>query len=81
MGEQDNRVAKRTHSLFVDNLKVHQESHNALKNVNEINVQASHETEPAMECQSVRKSYSKWEDGERKRSSGAGGKNEDHGPR
>ena len=44
MGEQDNRVAKRTHSLFVDNLKVYQESHNALINVNEIIVQASHET-------------------------------------
>ena len=44
MGEQDNRVAKRTHSLFVDNLKVYQERHNALINVNEIIVQASHET-------------------------------------
>ena len=35
---------KRKHSLFVDNLKVCQESHIALKNVNEIIVQASHDT-------------------------------------
>ena len=27
---------KRTHSLFIDNLEVYQEGHNALKNVNEI---------------------------------------------
>ena len=44
MGEPGNRIAKRTHSLFVDDLKVYQESHNALKNVNEIIVQASHDT-------------------------------------
>ena len=44
MGEPGNRIMKRTHSLFVDNLKVCQESHNALKNVNEIIVQASHDT-------------------------------------
>ena len=39
-----NRVVKRTHSLFVDDLKVYQESHKALKIVNEIIVQASHDT-------------------------------------
>ena len=44
MGEPGNRVVKRTHSLFVDNLKVYQESHNALKIVNETIVQASHDT-------------------------------------
>ena len=33
---------KRTHSVFVDDLKVYQESHHALKYVNEIIVQASH---------------------------------------
>ena len=44
MGESGNYIVKRTHSLFVDNLKVYQESHNALKNVNEIIVQASHDT-------------------------------------
>ena len=44
MGESGNRVVKRTHSLFVDNLKVYQESHNALKIVNETIVQASHDT-------------------------------------
>ena len=44
MGEPGNRAMKRTHSLFVDNLKVYQESHQALKIVNEIIVQASHDT-------------------------------------
>jgi hypothetical protein len=44
MGESGNRVVKRTHNLFVDDLKVYQESHNTLKVVNEIIVQASHDT-------------------------------------
>ena len=44
MGEPDNRIMKRTLSLFVDNLKVYQESHNALKNINEIILQASYDT-------------------------------------
>ena len=44
MGESGNRVVKRTHNLFVDDLKVYQESHQALKIVNEIIVQASHVT-------------------------------------
>ena len=44
MGEPGNRNVKRTHSLFVDDLKVYQESHKALKNVNEMIVQASHDT-------------------------------------
>ena len=34
MGEPGNRVVKRTHSLFVDDLKAYQESHKALKIVN-----------------------------------------------
>ena len=44
MGEPGNGIVKRIHSLFVDDLKVYQESHNALKNVSEIIVQASHDT-------------------------------------
>ena len=44
MGEPGNRVIKQTHSLFVDDLKVYQESHEALEIVNEIIVQASHDT-------------------------------------
>ena len=44
MGEPGNCIVKRTHSLFVEDLKVYQESHNALKIVNEIIVQASHDT-------------------------------------
>ena len=35
---------KRTQNLFVDDLKVYQESHSALKNVSEIIVQSSHDT-------------------------------------
>ena len=38
------RDIKRTHSFFVDNLKQYQENHKALKDVNEIIVQASHDT-------------------------------------
>ena len=34
MGEPGNRIVKRTHSLFVNDLKVYQETHNVLKNVN-----------------------------------------------
>ena len=44
MGEPGNCFVKRTHSLFVDDLKVYQESHEALEIVNEIIVQASHDT-------------------------------------
>ena len=44
MGKPGNREVKRTHSLFVDDLKVYQESHEALEIVNEMIVQASHDT-------------------------------------
>ena len=44
MGEPGNRNIKRTHSLFVDDLKVYQESHEILKDVNEMILQASHDT-------------------------------------
>ena len=44
MGEPGNRIVKRTHSLLVDDLKMYQESHNALKNDNEIILQASQNT-------------------------------------
>ena len=43
-GEPGKRMISRTHSLFVDDLKVYQESHKALKDVNEIIVQASHDS-------------------------------------
>ena len=43
MGEPGNCIVKMTHSLFNDDLKVYQESHNALKNVYEIIVQTSHD--------------------------------------
>ena len=44
MDQPGKRDAKRTHSLFVDDLKVYQESHKALKDVNEMMVQASNDT-------------------------------------
>ena len=44
MGELGNRVVKRTHSLFVDDLKVYQESQELLEIVNEIIAQANHDT-------------------------------------
>ena len=44
MGERGNRNMSRTHSLFVDDLKQYQEIHKVLKYVNEIIVQASHDT-------------------------------------
>ena len=44
MGDPGNCIVQRTCNLFVGDLKVYQESHNALKNVNEIIVQANHDT-------------------------------------
>ena len=44
MGEPGNKIVHRTHNLFVDDLKQYQESHKTLKDVNEIIVQASHDT-------------------------------------
>ena len=44
MRGQGNRIVKRTHIPFVDDLKAYQESHNVLKNANEITVQASQDT-------------------------------------
>ena len=38
------REVKRTYSLFIDNLKVYQESHKISKDVNETIVEASHHT-------------------------------------
>ena len=49
MREPGNGILKGTHSLFVDNLKVCQESHNALKNVNKTIVQANHDTRACYE--------------------------------
>ena len=41
MGAPGNRSISRTHSLFIDDLKHYQESHEIIKEVNEIIVQAS----------------------------------------
>ena len=44
MGQPGKRDVKRTHNLFVDDLKVHQYNHKTLKDVNEMIVQASNDT-------------------------------------
>ena len=44
MGPPGCRDISRTHSLFVDDLKQYKESHETLKDVNEIIVQTSHDT-------------------------------------
>ena len=44
MGQPGKRDLKHTHSLFVDDLKVYQESHKTLNDVNEMIVQASNDT-------------------------------------
>ena len=44
MGQPGNRDVKRTHSLFVADLKVYQDSHKTLKYLNQMIVQASNDT-------------------------------------
>ena len=44
MGPPGSRDVSRTHSLFVDDLKVYQESREIFKDVNEVTVQTSHDT-------------------------------------
>ena len=44
MGSPGERMIKRTHSLFIDDLKVYQESHKKLEIVNEIIVKVSSDT-------------------------------------
>ena len=41
---QETENVSRTHRLFVDDLKVYQESHEILRDVTEVIVQASHDT-------------------------------------
>ena len=55
MGAPGNRSISRTHSLFIDDLKQYQESHEIIKEVNEIIVQASLDTWVCMVLQSVRR--------------------------
>ena len=44
MGQRDKERAKRTHSLFIDDLKIYQESHRKLEVVNEMIVKTSMDT-------------------------------------
>ena len=45
MGRRDEERVKRTHSLFIDDLKIYQESHRKLEVVNEMIVKISMDTE------------------------------------
>ena len=38
------RTVKRTHSFFIDDLKVYQENYNSLEAINEMILKASHDT-------------------------------------
>ena len=76
MGQPGKREVKWTHILFIDDLKVYQESHEILKDVNETIVQASHDTGWSMLwCGEKCENYF------RKRKGGASGEDENHGPR
>ena len=44
MGPPGSKDVSQTHKLFVDDLKVYQEIHEILRDVNEVTVQASHDT-------------------------------------
>ena len=44
MGQRDQERVKRTHSLFIDDLKIYQESHRKLEVANEMIVKASMDT-------------------------------------
>ena len=44
MGQPGKRDVKRTHNLFVDDLKLYQENHKTLKDINEMIVQESNDT-------------------------------------
>ena len=44
MGQRDKERVKRTHSLFINDLKIYQESHRKLEVVNEMTVKASIDT-------------------------------------
>ena len=52
MGPPGSRNLKRTHSVFIDDLKVYQQSHEKLKMVNENIVKASQDT---VACYKVKK--------------------------
>ena len=55
MGAPGARNVKRTHSLFVDD---YQESHKALKDANEMIVQASHDTGACYGVENAQRSFS-----------------------
>ena len=69
------------YSLFIDDLKVYQESHQMLKKVNETIIQASHDTGACYWCGKMCRNYfRKRKDGKRGRTLGASGEGENHGP-
>ena len=84
IGEPGNRRLNRTHSLFVDDLKQYQESHQKLKDVNEMLVQASHDTEACYgvsKCAEIIFEHGKMKDDKMQRIAGPGRKNANDGSR
>ena len=79
MGEPGNPIVKSTHSLFMDDLKVYLESHNALKQ-DHCTSQPRHES-LLWSVKMFGSDIRTWQDGERRRSSSPAGKNEALGPR
>ena len=59
MGPPGKREIKRTHSLFIDDLKTYQQNHQKLKMANEILVQASMDTGAIYDAKNVLKLYLK----------------------
>ena len=59
MGPPGKREIKRTHSLFIDDLKTYQQNHQKLKMTNEILVQASMDTGAIYDAKNVLKLYLK----------------------
>ena len=66
MGAPGARDVKLTHSLFVDDLKAYQESHKALRDANEMILQASHGTGGMLWCGKMRSDcFRAWKDGKK----------------
>ena len=82
MGPPECRDVSQTHSLFAHDLKVYQKSHEILRNINEVIVQASHDTGA---CYGVSKCgeilFERGKDGQRRGIRCSVRKNENDGPR
>ena len=82
MGPPECRDVSRTHSLFTHDLKVYQKSHEILRNINEVIVQASHDTGACYgvsKCEEIL--FERGKDSQRRGIRSSGRKNENDGPR